>query len=79
MARGARYEERVEHFTLDLEIQISVFVMKVFSAKCVNFFYYKCTWGMVIQYWGGGGGEPEQRERGHVFLGGLKMRGYVKF
>lgn len=56
MARGERYEERVEHFTLDLEKQISVFVMKVFSAKCVNFFYYKCTWGMVIQYWGGGGG-----------------------
>lgn len=54
MARGARYEERVEHFTLDLEKQISVFVMKVFSAKCVDFFYYKCTWGMVIQYWGGG-------------------------
>ena len=53
MARGAGYEERVEHFTLDLEKQISVFVMKVFSAKCVNFFYYKCTWGMVIQYWGG--------------------------
>ena len=54
MARGARYEERVEHFTLDLEKQISVFVMKVFSAKCVNFFYYKCTWGMVIHYWGDG-------------------------
>ena len=54
MARGAGYEERVEHFTLDLEKQISVFVMKVFSAKCVNVFYYKCTWGMVIQYWGGG-------------------------
>lgn len=78
MARGARYEERVEHFTLDLEKQISVFVMKVFSAKCVNFFYYKCTWGMVIQYWGGVG-EPEQLERSHVFLVCLNMRGYIKF
>ena len=68
MAMGARYEERVEHFTMDLEKQIYVFVMKVFSAKCVNFFYYKCTWGMVIHYWGGGGWVNQSNWKGIMFF-----------
>lgn len=77
MARGARYEERVEHFTLDLEKQISVFVMKVFQPSVSTSFITNVlgVWSFSI----GGVGEPEQLERSHVFLVCLKMRGYIKF